>query len=88
MNKFSKYLLSNICVALIIGFLFNSPTTYGGYGGKNGELGLTLMLLALGFLLLGIIISIVVKEKSFGLSMLAAAGLLLLIGFGVCTILA
>ncbi len=87
MNKFSKYLLINICIAGIIGFLFTEPRTYrGGYGRTHSDLGLALMLLSLPMLLAGIIVTIAAKDKSYGTSLLAAGGLLILIGFGVCTV--
>jgi hypothetical protein len=87
MLKFSKYLLINICIVGIIGFLFNKPSHNNGpYAGPHADLGLALMLLSLPMLLAGLIVTIAAKDKTYGASMLATGGLLILIGFGVCTI--
>ncbi|MBP6431625.1 MAG: hypothetical protein KA319_07660 [Ferruginibacter sp.] len=87
MNNFGKYLLINLCIPLIIGFLINNPSKYGrSYGSNHSDLGITLMLMALPMFLIGLIIALAAKEKTYGLSLLTATGLILLIGFGVCTL--
>jgi hypothetical protein len=87
MNNFSKYLIINLCVPLIIGFLINSPRYYSrGYGGTHADLGITLMLMALPMFLIGLVLAIAAKDKTYGLSLLTATGFMLLIGFGVCTL--
>jgi hypothetical protein len=87
MNKFSKYVLINLCVAGIIGFLSTSPRPkYRFSGVSHTDLGVALLLLSLPMLLIGFILIIIAKDKTYGSSLLATSGLLMLLSFGVCTI--
>jgi uncharacterized membrane protein len=83
MNKVSKttmLICSSVFGVIAIAILA------GGGGDSGAFIGLTALLLSLIYLIVGIILAIIKESRNAGMGMLLTAGIMLLVGFTVCSI--
>lgn len=82
MNKVSK---TTMLICSTIFGIIAIAILLGGGGDSGAFVGLAALLLSFIYLILGIILTIIKESRNAGMGMLLTAGIMLLVGFTVCS---
>ena len=89
MKPYSKYLIAILATCIVIALVFTIVQMFNHVSAKEifAGLGIFYVMLCTPILFfVGLILLIVNKTKTMGTAMLTASGIMLIIGFGLCSV--